>query len=301
MAVNVLLLLGISLSWASGYLFIDAADHGLPPITAAAIMSAIAALVLIPGVAIGLKRPLLQPLKKRFWVPLLMGFTAIAWPNLSVVLAEEQVAPELAALVGTTVPIITFLLTVFVTRQAAYSHRRLSGVFIAVAGMVVFIGWSQLLSNTSELRGILIMMSGGLVFALNGIIAAYVAKDLDECALAAWVVVFGAAILAIAAFALEAGQASRPPLEVMASVAAEGLLGMGIATLGYYVLLARAGAYFTSLYAFLVPLLGVLMSSLFLDEPLSAQHLIGLAVVLVGLRLLSSRAEPRHADSAKSD
>jgi drug/metabolite transporter (DMT)-like permease len=290
MASNIFLLLGISLAWASGYLFIDAADHGLPPLTATAFMSAVAALVLLPGVAWGLRRPLLQPLRVRLWVPLVMALTAVAWPNLSVVLAERHVAPELAALVGTTVPIITFLLTVFVTRQTPYSHRRVLGVMIALAGMVTFVGLEELLGNDSQLHGILIMMSGGLVFALNGLLASSKARDLDECALAAWVVAFGAVLLAIAAAVHEAGQITMPPVHVMASVVAEGLLGMGLASLAYYVLLARAGPYFTSFYAFLVPLLGVLLAAVVRDEPLSPQHLAGLTIVLLGLWLLSSTA-----------
>lgn len=287
MLKSALLLLGISLAWASGYLFIDAANHGVPPITGTAVMCTVAALVLVPGVALGLKRPLLQPLRTRAWVPLLMGLTAVAWPNLSVVMAEQHVEPELAALVGTSVPIMTFLLTVFVTRQTAYAHLRVLGVLVALAGMVIFIGWDELVTDSSKSHGILTMMSGGLVFALNGVLASYKARDLDDCALAAWVVVFGAVILAVAAFVIERDQVSLPPVAVMGAVFTEGVLGMGLATLGYYVLLSRAGAYFTSFYAYLVPLLGVLISTVVLGQPVTGQHLGGLAVVLIGLWMLS--------------
>ena len=288
MLKSALLLLGISLSWASGYLFIDAADHGLPPITGTAAMCAVAALVLLPGVAFGLRRPLLQPLQKRAWVPLTMGLTAVAWPNLSVVIAEQHVEPELAALVGTTVPIMTFLLTVFATRQTAYSHLRLLGVVVALSGMVIFVGWEDLVTDSSKSHAILMMMSGGLVFALNGILASYCARDLDECALAAWVVVFGAVILGLTAFAFERHQVSVPPVGVVGAVLTEGVLGMGLAMLGYYVLLSRAGAYFTSFYAYLVPLLGVLISTVVLGERMTTQHLGGLGVVLIGLWMLST-------------
>lgn len=296
MMINALLLAGISLCWASGYLFIGVAAHGLPPLVDTALMSIVAALVLVPGVAYGLKRPLLQPLRTRAWVPLLMGFTAIGWPNWSVVLAEKRIEPEVASLVGTSVPIITFLITVFLTRQTAYSHRGMLGVIVALAGMVIFIGWERLLGGGSELTGILTMASGGLVFALNGILASYKAKDLDECALAAWTVVFGATYLSIVAaikiieFVYFQGrmQMSMPSLEVMGAIAIEGLLGMGLATLGYYLLLSRAGAYFTSSYAFLVPPLGVLISSLMLGQPVSSAQLAGLAVVLAGLWMLGS-------------
>ncbi len=170
---------------------------------------------------------------------------------------------------------------------------------IALAGMAIFVGLETLLNNESQLHGILIMMSGGLVFALNGLLAHHKARDLDECALAAWVVAFGAVLLAVAAVVQEAGQVSMPPAHVVASVVAEGLLGMGFASLVYYVLLARAGPYFTSFYAFLVPLLGVLLAAVVLDEPLSPEHLAGLATVLLGLWLLSSSGSARSVALAE--
>jgi drug/metabolite transporter (DMT)-like permease len=289
MFLNALLLIGTSLAWASGYLFIGDADHGLPPLTASAAMSAIAALVLLPGVAFGLRRPLLQPLRTRLWVPLVMGLTAIALPNLSVVLAEDAIEPDMASLVGTTVPILTFLLTVFVTRQTVYSHLRLLGVFVALGGMVVFIGWRGLLSDSSEVHGIVIMMSGGLVFALNGILASYKARDLDECALAAWVVTFGAVAQALGALALESHEIVLPKADVLWSVVGEGIIGMGLAYMGYYQLLGRAGPYFASLYAYLVPLFGVVIAAQVLNERLTSAHLTGLGIVLLGLWLLTSR------------
>lgn len=301
MLLNALLLIGTSFAWASSYLFIGDADHGLPPLTASAAMSVIAALVLLPGVAFGLRRPLMQPLRKRPWVPLVMGLTAIALPNLSVVVAEDAIEPDMAALVGTTVPILTFLLTVFVTRQTAYSHLRLLGVFVALTGMMIFIGWRGLLSDSSELHGIVIMMSGGLIFALNGILASYKARDLDECALAAWVVTFGAVAQTLGAIVLESHEVALPSADVLWSVAAEGIIGMGLAYLGYYLLLGRAGPYFASLYAYLVPLFGVIFAAQVLNEPLTPAHLAGLSIVLLGLWLLTSRVGLRGSGEAVAE
>lgn len=135
------------------------------------------------------------------------------------------------------------------------------------------------------------MVSGGLVFALNGIFAARQTRDLDPYGLAAWTIIFGAAALCLAAFLFE--QPFSVDLRSAAwPLAAEGVLGMGLAYLGYYVLVSRAGAGFASLYAFLVPVLGVLGSAVVFWEALTINHAAGLAVVLTGLALLT---RGRHA------
>lgn len=275
----------MSAAWAAGYLFIGAAAH-VPPVTATAIMTGIAAIVVLTGVRIARRRPLLPTLRTRPWVPLVMGMSAIVIPNLTVVLAEHTVPPDVAALVGTTVPIATILLTTFVTHETPLSFLRLSGVFVALAGLAVFVGPGNLLSHPGELAGIAIMMSGGLVFALNGLFAARQTRDLDASVLSAWTLLFGAIYLGVAAFALEDPMASNPGAAIWALIA-EGTLGMGLAYLGYYVLVARAGPGFASLYAFLVPVLGVLATAAVYGHPVTPGHLAGLTGVLLGLLLVT--------------
>jgi hypothetical protein len=64
MALNIALLSGISLAWAAGYLFIGQARL-VPPITATAAMTIIAAIVIAAGVKWGLGRPLIASLRTR--------------------------------------------------------------------------------------------------------------------------------------------------------------------------------------------------------------------------------------------
>ena len=279
------LLLAVSAAWAAGYLFIGEASRQVPPIIATAFMTLVAAVVMLPLVRFGMGRDLLQPLR-RLWVPLVMALSAIALPNLAVVVAEESIPPELGAVLGTAVPIFTLLLTTFVTRETPLSLPRMLGAAIALAGLVVFVGPGEILGNETELGGIAIMLSGGLVFALNGIFVDRQTADLDDAALAAWTIAFGALALTAAAFAAENPLHVAWTPEAAGSLVAEGVLGMGLAYLGYYVLVARAGAWFASLYAFLVPPLGVLAGILFLGESLTLAHGLGLTIVLGGLWLL---------------
>jgi drug/metabolite transporter (DMT)-like permease len=287
MLINTILLVAVSLAWSVGYLFIRDAQGVLPPITGTAIMAGVASVVMVATVLL-LRRPLLQPLRQRAWLPLVMGFTAIAIPNFATVKAEETVEADLAAVLGTTVPILTFLITVFITRQTAYSPVRILGVAVAVAGLVVFVGWDDLDLGGREVGGMLIMMSGGLVFAINGIVLGKQTKDIDEYALAAWTMVFGTIALTTTSLAIH-GLPPRPGSDVLWSLVGEGIIGMGLAYLGYFVLVARAGAYFGSLYAFLVPPFGVIAATLAFGGRLTAAHVVGVAIILAGLAMMRRR------------
>jgi drug/metabolite transporter (DMT)-like permease len=283
------LLVAISMAWAAGYLFIDDADSAVRPITATAAMAIVAAAFMLPVVTLLLKRPLLAPLRHRGWVPLVMGLSAIALPNLAVVDAERTVLPDLAALLGATVPILTLLFGTFVTRQVAFSSWRMLGALIALIGLAVFVGWQEFAADDLEVKGMLVMMTGGLVFALNGIFVSYEADGLDEYVLATWTVTFGAIFLTAAAFLFEDPLATARGWREIWPLVAEGVIGIGFAYLAYYALVARSGAYFASLYAFLVPPLGVIGAALAFGEVVTVNHVAGLAIVLVGLGFMTHR------------
>jgi drug/metabolite transporter (DMT)-like permease len=284
MLANLLLLAAVSLAWAAGYLFVGAADQGAPPITATAAMSLVAAAVMLPGVRL-LRRPWLQPLRRRPWVPLVMAVTAVALPNLSVVYAERSVHPDQAAVLGCTVPIATLLLSAFLTRETRLSAGRAAGVLLALVGLVIFVGTRNLV-QVAEVEGLLAMASGGVVFAVNGLFVGRQTKDLDDTALAAWTLAFSVPLLAVAAFVFEEPWTLEPSAPIIRAVVAEGLLGLAFAYLGYYVLVSRAGAWFASLYAFLVPPLGVLLLAAVAGRAPTASHLVGVTVVLAGLWLI---------------
>ena len=283
MLLNIALLLFLSLAWASNYVFIAWVDDALPALTATASITLTAAFFLMIGVRFGMRRPLWPIMRDRPAVPLLMAATAVALPQLSVVAAEDSISPSLATVIGTTVPILTFLVAVFLLRTVPLRWMNLLGVAIAVAGIIVFADPSQLLHESAELSGIAIMVSGGVVFVINGIYAANRSADLDPYALSAWVMTFAAIGLTIIALLVDGGPSLAPQGREVAGIALAGFVGTGLAYLLYYALIGRAGASFTALYAFLVPPFGVLFTVLFDDGTLSLRHVVGLVIVLCGL------------------
>lgn len=295
MTVNLLALLVLSLCWSSGYLFIAEADRSLPPLTGTALMVGLAALFLLPAVAL-LGRPLLATARQRPVALLLMGLSAIALPQLSDVAGQTRMAADVAALVGTVVPVFTFLLTAFVLRSRPYSPRRGLGVATAIAGLAIFLLWDGIEGAVSSLEGALIMAAGGLVFAVNGVVAERITRFLDPLAVGAWAVAAGAFWMAVLALAIEGLPAAAPGGAALAGAVGDGLLSIGLAYLLYYLLIGRAGADFAALYAYVVPVFGVALAVAFGGAEPTLGHLLGVAVVMLGVWLLVGGRKP--ADEA---
>ncbi|MEH6753580.1 MAG: DMT family transporter [Alphaproteobacteria bacterium] len=298
MKINIAILLALSFAWASNYLGIASADAGLEALTASAAITLVAALFLFVGIRLCMRRELLPTLRANPVVSLIMALTAVGLPQLSTVMAENSISPDMATVIGTAVPILTFLVAACVFRTTPASVLNFLGVGIAVAGIVVFADPDKLMQNQSELKGIAIMLAGGVVFVANGLYAARRTADLDQYALTFWIVAFSSIGLAVAALVFDGMPKGMPARSDLLGVAFSGLLGTGLAYLLYYLLIARAGAAFTSLYAFLVPPLGVVVAALAGEGELTVRHLSGVAIVLVGLWLIM-RAGPDRRSAAE--
>jgi drug/metabolite transporter (DMT)-like permease len=286
MFANIGLLLALSLSWASGYTLIARVDLALPPVTATAALTIVASLFLAVGVRGILRKPLWPTLRQKPSAPLLMAASAVALPQLATIAAENKISPELATIVGTTVPILTFLVAMFILRTTPKRLSSLIGVAIAVAGMVIFANPETLLSQQNQLKGIAIMVAGGVVFVANGLYAAHRTDELDQYALTVWIMTFAAVGLTVSALIIDGVPKTMPHDRAVVAILAAGVIPIGLAYLLYYRLLAQAGAAFTSLYAFVVPPFGIAFAALFADGQLDLRHLSGIMILLAGLWLV---------------
>ena len=92
---------------------------------------------------------------------------------------------------------------------------------------------------------------------------------------------------------------------MIGSLFALGAVGLSVAYLLYFSLIAGSGAPYAALVTYLVPALALLYGAIFLDEPVTASALGGLALILAGvalgtgtLRLDRLRTSGRHLSSS---
>ncbi len=118
-------------------------------------------------------------------------------------------------------------------------------------------------------------------------------RHLPTSVAACGMLVSSSAVMVPLAISLEPLPTVLPEPSILLSLLGLGLLSTSFAYLLYFRILARAGAVNLMLVTFLVPPSALALGVLFLDEPLEAGALIGLALIFAGLA--SVQAQSRRA------
>ena len=102
-------------------------------------------------------------------------------------------------------------------------------------------------------------------------------------------VTFATIIVGTIAILFEHPWTATPDAEAIFSILWLGLLGSGVAYLAVFRLFAAWGATRTTLVAYLIPVVGIVLGYLVLDEPVDGRIIIGTALVIAGVGLVNSR------------
>jgi len=103
-------------------------------------------------------------------------------------------------------------------------------------------------------------------------------------------VTFALVIVGILALVLERPwETARPDAQAWFSVIWLGILGSGTAYLAYFRLLSKWGATRTALVAYLLPIVGIVLGALVLQEPIGPALIVGTALVTAGVALVNGR------------
>ena len=75
--------------------------------------------------------------------------------------------------------------------------------------------------------------------------------------------------------------------DTILSELALGIISTATGYFGFYYLIHKAGAYFTSFIFYFIPIFGLLSGHLFMKEKVSVTQIIGVAIVLIGVYLVN--------------
>ena len=81
------------------------------------------------------------------------------------------------------------------------------------------------------------------------------------------------------------------PFHSWTSVTVLGVMATGLATWTYFVVVSERGPSFLSTINYLIPGVAFLAGTLWLSEPWAMQHLIALALILIGVGLIQARRD----------
>jgi drug/metabolite transporter (DMT)-like permease len=281
-------LLLLSAVWGVSFLMIRIADLAFPPIWVGLLRCVIGALFLWGVLVFG--RHKLPPRRLIFWL-LLVALTNNALPFSFFAWGERTVPSSTAAVLNSTTPIWTLLLSLAVTRNRA-SLNTILGVILGFSGVMLVINFGEVSAGGHgyTLWGVFVIAVGALGYAIATVIAKTKLRGLDPIGLATTQLTLAALMLLPVAFL--GPHPLRIHLPSVLAVLMLGFAGSGIAYLLYYNLLAHISATQVAAVAYLLPLWGMFWGSI-AHEATTPLAYLGVAVVVAGLILMNRPAIPR--------
>jgi drug/metabolite transporter (DMT)-like permease len=283
------LLVTLSILWGGSFFFVGVAGAEIPPLTLVALRVGIAAAMLWAAL------PLLRvapPRGARAWVAIaIMGLLNNAIPFTLIVWAQQTLPSGLAAILNATTPLWGVLVAHVLTTEERATPGKVAGVGLGFAGVAAMMGPDILGGAAAAGLATAAMLAATFSYACAGVFGRRFRK-------------IGVAPIQAAVGQVSASAAMMLPLAVMVdrpwtlaapSAAAAGAV-LGLAALStalayvlYFRILALAGAVNLLLVTFLVPVSAILLGTLVLHEALAPRHLLGMALIGLGLAAIDGR------------
>lgn len=292
-------LLLVYVLWGSTYLGIRIAVESLPPLASAAARFAAAGLVL--AVVLRLRRGprALRVDRRQLASAAVVGVLLLAGGNGLVVLAESgppgvAVPSGIAALLVATVPLLVVLL-----RSATGDRPRLwtlAGVSLGFVGLVLLVLPSGG-ADAVPLVGALTVVVGAASWSIGSFLSGRIRMPADPFVATVYEMFAGAAVLAVLAVGRGELRGFDPGAVTTRSWLALGYLtvaGSLVAFTAYVWLLHHAPISLVATYAYVNPAVAVALGALLVAEPITAQVLLGGAVIVAGVALVVSTERPRR-------
>ena len=231
--------------------------------------------------------PKLTP--RQLFGTVVLGLLGVFAYNLFFMGALARLPASRAALIIALNPVITISLSSVVLGERL-SPLRWAGVAVALVGVWIVVSHGDIVSVAAASVGIgeLFMLAAVTSWALYTVIGRQVLKGLSPLAATNYAALWGTLMLgAVAAPHFGELSAQQFGWKVIVSLLYLGVLGTAVAFVWYYTSIKRLGASVSAIFTNLVPVFGVAISVLLLGEPLLPSMLIGGAVAICGVMMVS--------------
>jgi drug/metabolite transporter (DMT)-like permease len=280
--------------WGSSFLFIKIGIRELHPVYVTLGRVTVGAVLMLMALVVLRDR---LPRSPRVWFHLaVVGTFGVALPFTLFGYGEQRVPSLLAGVWNATTPLVALPLAVLVFRTERFTVRRLVGVGVGFAGVLVVLGvWQRV--GGAALTGQLICFAASACYgAAIGYLRRFIAHvQVSGLALTAAQLISATAVLAVVA-PLAAGPPPAPAGlsgAAIGSVLCLGVFGTGLAYLIHLRNIRLVGASGASMVTYLIPLFAVLAGVLVLGERLTWYQPAGALVVLAGVAIAQGFRAPR--------
>ncbi len=274
--IDWLLFFGLGFIWGSSYLFIKLAVDDFGTFTLVALRLVVGAILLWTVIRVAGQR---LPRERRIYGHLLvMAIINITIPFMLITWAEQSVESSLAAILTSPVPLFAIVLSSLFLADEPIRVNGVVGLIVGFIGVIIVVS-PGLTGAGSSLTGELALLGAAFSYACGAVYSRRNVRGVPAMIPAVFQVTFAAIITGILALLLEHPWTATPDAQAIFSILWLGILGSGIAYLFVFRLFAHWGATRTTLVAYLLPVVGIILGYLVLAEPIDGRLIVGTGLV----------------------
>ena len=279
----------VYLIWGSTYLAIRFAVETLPPLLMAGVRFLIAGAILLLWARLRDGSP--GPTRRDWITGLFGGALLLLGGNGAVVWAEQRVPSGIAALLVAVVPLWMVLLDWLRAGGRRPAALVFAGLGLGLVGLGLLVGPDALRAgNGVDPAGAAVLMAGSLSWAVGSLYTKGAPRPSSANIGSGTQMLAGGLCLLVVA--LLRGEGSQLDL---AHASARSLIGFAyLVTFGsligftaYYYLLSHTTAARAATYAYVNPVVAVLLGWAFASEPITSRTLVAAAVILAGVAIIT--------------
>ncbi|MGE4549708.1 MAG: DMT family transporter [Intestinibacillus sp.] len=263
---------------------------------------AIGGLVLLPFAVADLRKRQVRLSAGDWGYLLTLGVICIPFSMALFQIGIMRIHANLAAIIISANPVFTMLFAHVLTEDK-FTSKKAVVLLLSVAGLVIVADPRTLLSGSGDAAGLLAAMAGSVSFGLYTAYGKRRVSRIGGMAQNSFSFLLGSAVLL--AFLLASG---RPVVQGVTPATLPLLLYLGlfVTGLGYFCFLraiAVSGPSTASLAFFLKPIIAVALAAVLLQEPVTVNVIMGVALLLLGsaFNLSGIRISRRQGDHARRE
>lgn len=285
------LLVLLATLWGGSFFLAKVAVAEISPLTLVLGRVGIAAVALLAVVRLAGWR---MPRERGVWLAFLgMGALNNLLPFALIFWAQTSIASGLASILNATTPLFGVLLAHVLTRDERLTPARLAGALTGLGGVALMIGSEAITEGGFHLLPQLACLLAAVSYAMAGIYGRRFGGMAPLVVAAGQVSASTLMALPVVLLVDRPWTLAVPSAAAWAAVVALALVCTALGYVLFFRILKAAGATNILLVTLLVPVSAILLGSLILGESLAARHVLGMALIAVGLACIDGRLPAR--------
>ncbi|RED13174.1 DMT family transporter [Pontivivens insulae] len=212
----------------------------------------------------------------------IIPFTLMAW-------GQTEIETGLVSILNASTALFGVVIAAALLRDEQLTRAKAVGTALGFAGVVTVIGWSALKSFDIRSAAQLAVIGGTVSYAFAGVWARYMLQGLSPVVAAAGMLLASTLIMLPVVLVYEGLPSLKLNFNTWAAIGYYALIATAGAYLLYYRILAVAGSSNLMLVTLLIPPVAIALGATFLGETLPPSALPGFALIALGLLVIDGR------------